>query len=134
MDQKWYWTELIGFDNTQEDLGVGEFLRRVSYKIEGVPLLLYSIDFLNDHDGISEEKPLSRGVCSYAGHPFGDDHPVQNWTNHELKRLIDILHQNGVKVLLSIFDLYRYRTENGEEQPEGFVEKHPEIKAFVSSQ
>lgn len=50
--KRWYWIELIGFDNTLEDLGVTEFLSRVSPEITGLSTFLYSSEFINSYDGL----------------------------------------------------------------------------------
>ncbi len=128
MNKKWYWTELIGFDRTQEDLGVGEFLSRISNDIEGVSLLIYSIDFVNYYKGLAQEENLLRSVCSYGGHPYNEDRAIQQWTNYELKKLIDIFHQKGLPVYMCVFDIYWYRDENGNLiVDDSFVAEHPEL-------
>lgn len=132
MDKKWYWIELIGFDRTQPDLGVGEFLSRIPEGRWGVSLLLYSADFVNMHDGLDTEETLSPGVCSYAGHPFNEERARQVWTNWELKKLIDLLHEKGLRVLLSVFDLfYYYDTPEAQHEATEFIKSHPEIESQI---
>ena len=121
MDQKWYWIELIGFDRELPDLGVRSFLEKVPQDICGVSLLLYTVDFVCMHTGLTQQRPLPRAACSYGAHPYNEERGLQNWTNFELKRLIDILHSHNIKVLLSFFDLHQYRGEGGTQQDGDFV-------------
>lgn len=133
MNQKWYWIELIGFDKEQPDLGVEDFLSRIPKDICGISLLLYTVDFVCLHTGLAQEQPLPRAACSYGGHPYNEERKLQSWTNWELKRLIESLHHHGVKVLLSFFDLHRYRAEDGSQQDGDFVRAHPELLDFNSA-
>ena len=132
MPTKVYWTELIGFDNTSPDYGVSSFIERASGNIDTISLLVYNIDFVNDYDGLDTEKPLSRGMCSYYGHPYNNDRELQIWTNFQLKALVSELHKHKISVLLSIFDMYSYLGEDGSESNGPFTELHPEIREFSS--
>lgn len=128
MDKKWFWIELIGFDREQPDFGVSDFLSRIPQDYYGVSLLLYSIDFVNMHESLTKEITLSPGVCSYAGHSYNEERKRQEWTNQELKGLIEELHQRGLKVLLAVFDLFRYYDD--EENPScvsAFAAEHTEL-------
>ena len=133
MNQKCYWTELIGFDRTLPDYGTEDFLHRVSGDIHGVSLLLYTMDYIFLHDGIREERPLPRGACSYCAHPFNDERAIQPWTDWELRDLIATLHAKGLKVLLCVFDMYSYFGEDGEWKPGVFASEHPEIRWYHSA-
>ena len=55
MRKNWHWIELIGFDNTSEDLGVSAFLSRLAEAPEGVSLLFSHIDFINSFEETEEE-------------------------------------------------------------------------------
>ena len=46
---RWYWIELIGFDNEAEDFGVDAFLSR-NVNTTGVSLLFAHIDFLFEQE------------------------------------------------------------------------------------
>ena len=48
--ERWYWIELIGFDNEASDFGVDAFLSR-NVTTTGVSLLFSHIDFLFASDG-----------------------------------------------------------------------------------
>lgn len=101
----WYWIELIGFDVTEPDFGVGEFLRRTG-KAEGVSLLFSSIDFVNEHVSSEKVLPLPLYNSSYASHRFSEEREIQQWTNIQLKSLVQTLQNNGVKVLFAVFNMF----------------------------
>ncbi len=133
MSKRIYWTELIGFDNTSPDYGVSEFITKASGNVDSVALLVYNIDFVNEHKSLKKEELLSRGVCSYYGHPYNNDRALQRWTNFQLKGLVSELHKRNIPVLLSIFDMYSFFDEDGFETNGPFTEKHPELRSFDSS-
>lgn len=132
MSHKVYWTELIGFDVNSPDLGVSDFIAKTSGDIDSVALLIYNIDFVNEHCGLSEEIALSRGACSYYGHPYNNDRAIQSWTNLKLKALVKELHKHNISVLFSIFDMYAYLDENGSVTQGPFTDSCPEIRMFSS--
>ena len=101
--ERFYWIELIGFDNESPDYGVGEFLSRC-VSITGVSILFSHIDFIFDDNG----DLLSPKACSYFGHEYNKERRRQTWTKAELRGLIAELHLRGVKVFFSSFDM----TEN----------------------
>ena len=49
--RKFLWTELIAFDNTLPDYGVGEFLLRSKFKPDAVSLLLVDSSLFENHKG-----------------------------------------------------------------------------------
>lgn len=111
--RKYTWIELTGFDRKQADYGVGDFLRRAGFKPTGVSLLLYWLGFVLSHEGLEEERPLSIAEDSYAAHPFAPERERQNWTNRDLKGLIDALHAQGIQVLLSYFNMCAFTDDAG---------------------
>lgn len=98
--ERWYWIELIGFDNEAEDFGVGAFLSR-NVSTDGVSLLFSHIDFIFEQD----KETLAPTACSYGGHEYNRERRRQDWTRTQLKGLIDELHRHGVKVFFSTFDM-----------------------------
>ena len=98
--ERWYWIELIGFDNEAEDYGVGAFLSR-NVSTAGVSLLFSHIDFIFEQ----ENEALAPTACSYGGHEYNRERRRQNWTKTQLRGLIDELHRRGVKVFFSTFDM-----------------------------
>ena len=97
---RWYWVELIGFDNTSPDFGVSTYLSR-NQSTTGVSLLFAHIDFLF----AQENEALAPTACSYGGHEYNRERRRQNWTKTQLKGLVRELRSRGVKVLFSCFDM-----------------------------
>ncbi len=125
--KNWHWMELIGFDNTVEDLGVSAFLSRLAEAPEGVSLLFSHIDFINTFKETEEEYALRPCDCSYSGHLYSTERTRQVWTNLQLKRLVSELHRNGVKVIFSIFNFIKYRDDEGNGVMTEFAAEHPEL-------
>jgi hypothetical protein len=96
---RWYWVELIGFDNTSPDFGVSAYLSR-NQSTTGVSLLFSHIDFL-----FADDEVLAPTACSYGGHEYNRERRRQEWTKTQLKGLIKELHAHGVKVFFSCFDM-----------------------------
>ncbi len=102
--QKWIWIELIGFDNTLPDYGVQNYLDRCKFVPDGASLLLTWTEFVLGYKGMDHEYELNPQEQSYGGHPYSPERKRQNWTNYQLKGLIEMLHQHHVKVYLSYFN------------------------------
>ena len=47
--ERWAWIELLGFDMTRDDLGVGALLGSMGFVPDGVSLLLFNADFVHTH-------------------------------------------------------------------------------------
>ena len=111
--RKYTWIELTGFDRESPDYGVGDFLSRAGFKPTGVSFLLFWLGFVLSHEGLETEKKLSIAEDSYAAHPFAPERPRQDWTNLELKGLIDELHRHGISVLVSFFGSSSFTDDDG---------------------
>ena len=96
---RWYWVELIGFDNTAPDYGVAAYLSR-NQSTTGVSLLFAHIDFL-----FAEGELLAPTACSYGGHEYNRERRRQAWTKTQLKGLVRELQSHDVKVFFSCFDM-----------------------------
>ena len=118
--ENYVWMELIGFDNEMDDFGVENLLKNMGFKPAAFLLLVSSIDFVNLHRGMAEEFALDPYFCSYGGHPYNDERPRQQWTNVQLKRLIETLHTHGIQAYVSMFD---FISPNG-----SLTDEHPELK------
>ncbi len=127
MRKNWHWIELIGFDNTAEDLGVSAFLSRLAEAPEGISLLFSHIDIINTFVPSYVEYGLRPCDCSYSGHRYSTERERQEWTSFQLKRLIERLHENGVKVIFSIFNFTAYTSDNGERITTEFAALHTEL-------
>ena len=97
--ERWYWTELIGFDNTSPDFGVSAYLSR-NVSTSGVSLLFAHIDFL-----FSKDEVLAPTACSYCAHEYNRERRRQDWTRTQLKGLVRELQSHGIKVFFSCFDI-----------------------------
>lgn len=98
--ERWYWIELIGFDNELPDYGTDAFLSR-NVTTSGVSLLFSHLDFLFTDEG----EPLPANACSYAAHEYNRERRRQVWTLSQVRGLVDALKARGVKVFLSCFDM-----------------------------
>lgn len=127
MRKNWHWIELIGFDNTSEDLGVSSFLSRLAEAPEGVSLLFSHIDFINTFEETEEEYALRPCDCSYSGHLYSTERTRQVWTNLQLKRLVSELHKKEVKVVFSIFNFTAYTGDDENRVFTEFAVEHPEL-------
>lgn len=105
------WIELIGFDNEKEDFGVKDLVEKTGFKPDRIFLLVTSIDIINTHKGPEYEYELDEYFCSYVGHPYNDERQRQKWTNYNLKKLVDVLHNEGIESYISMFD---YMSPKGE--------------------
>ena len=119
--ERWIWTELIGFDNRQPDLGVSEYLETTGFTPQAISLLLASPDFILGHESIPDERELPPEFCSRDGHEFNPQRQRQVWTNRQLQRLIANLQERGVQVFLSVFTLLYHNQSHHE-----WLSDHPE--------
>ncbi|MBR4961075.1 MAG: hypothetical protein IKY52_09280 [Clostridia bacterium] len=118
------WIELIGFDNTSPDYGVGDFLKKTGFTPDMVSFHLTSICFVLRHAGMTEEYRLPAYACSYSGHAGNDDRHRQDWTNHQMAALIRELHRHGIQVYISMFDFDSVPELPGVRQ---YLEEYPEL-------
>ena len=103
------WVELIGFDNTKADFGVGEYLGRMEMKPKVVSLLLHNDGlFLSHVKGLPTDFMFMPDSCSYRGRPFNSERRRQDWTAFQLKGLVSELQRNGVQVFASFFASEQY--------------------------
>ena len=116
--EKWFWIELIGFDNTQSDFGVRACFERAGFVPEGVTLLLSNSDFINAPEGLEQDAPLPFDCCSYGGHPRNAERERQVWTRWQVKGLVQELQRHGSKVYCSVF---------GSSMSAGWNDKHREV-------
>ena len=117
----WIWTELLAFDNESPDLGVGEYFGRLKERPAGFTFLVSSIDFVLQHENWREPHPFPADICSRTGHEGNGVRNRQNWNSAQLKRLVELLHAQGCKVLFSFFCGYlknAFHQEWASEHPE----------------
>ncbi|EDL59690.1 hypothetical protein [Gimesia maris] len=104
--ERWIWTELIAFDNQQDDYGVQQYLDKAGFTPTSICLLIGSPDFVLSHPGLEQDFPLYPEYCSREGHEFNRERKRQDWTSYQLRSLIKNLQKQGVQVFLSTFAKY----------------------------
>ncbi len=115
------WVELIGFDNDSPDFGVQTYLGRAGFTPDAVSLFVFNPDFVHMHDGVIDDRLLPFDCGSYGGHATGYERERQDWTQAQLLGLTRELQSRGVKVFLSVFDVFA-------SQP--WIGQHPEVLAI----
>jgi len=101
--RKFLWTELIAFDNTKADYGVGDFLDRMHKRPTGVSLLLLVPELFERHTPLTEDRPLPERACAYGGRPHNEEHARQSWTAFQLRGLVAALKAQGIEAYASFF-------------------------------
>ncbi|MFC1526160.1 hypothetical protein ACFL6X_05040 [Candidatus Latescibacterota bacterium] len=120
--ERWIWIELIGFDNASGDYGVSEFIEKVGFVPEGICLLASSPDIVLQHPGMAMEAPLPADICARQGHTHNQERRRQDWTNHQVRGLVQSLRAAGVSTFLSHFTQY-----HGNRHHREWVSDHPEV-------
>ena len=120
--ERWIWTELIGFDNEQADLGVAEYVDNAGFTPTGICLMLTSPDFVLSHEPADGEIVLPEDFCARDGHDFNPQRRRQAWTNRQLQGLIRELQARGIEAWLTVFT----RFYGNRFHPE-WLGDHPEV-------
>ncbi|MBP5181893.1 MAG: hypothetical protein J6331_02575, partial [Lentisphaeria bacterium] len=133
--EKGIWIELIGFDREKKDFGVKEFLGRMKEKPSLISLLLFSTQILHAHTGLEKNFYLGDLQCSYYGRSFNEERKRQKWTAYDLRGLADELHQYGIKVIPSFFDVAvsekTARDIHVKRAKNEWTDEHPEVMYFL---
>ncbi len=119
--ERWIWTELIGFDNKQADLGVAEYVEAAGFTPQGICLMLTSVDFVLSHDDFDPDAVLPPDFCARDGHDRNPHRERQEWTAGQLKCLIDELHARDIEAFLTVFTRFYGNTYHEE-----WLSDHPE--------
>ncbi len=117
-----YWLDLIAFDKDNIKGSVDQFIENVNGKIDSFYLHMVNCDFVAGFPGMDREYILHERDC--AGFPKGEERARQQWTNYDLKNLIDYCHEKNIEV---------YYTIGGGTHPGNaydFKKDHPELVAF----
>ena len=126
--EAWIWTELLAFDNTCGDQGVGAYIERLGFVPKGISLMASASDFIMLHESLDVERPLFPDVCTRFGHAGNEERSRQNWTNWQLRSLVANLRAQGTEVFVSVFAAY-HRNKFHQE----WVSAHPEAQIVVDS-
>ena len=116
------WVELIGFDNTLPDYGVGAYLEKMPRNPDAISLLLNSSDTFRNYPGAAAgDYTFPPTACSYRSRPYNSERRRQAWKASQLKGLVAELRRNGIEVYTSFF---LFRTgEFVEDDVPGLAEK-----------
>ena len=98
------WVELIGFDNSQSDFGVGAYLERMERAPDAISLLLDNDRLFRTHDAKDGDFLLPEDCCAYGGRPYNVERRRQAWTSNQLKGLVKTLRDRGIDVYASFFN------------------------------
>lgn len=98
------WVELIGFDNTKPDFGVGDYLAKMPRKPDAISLLLENDRLFRSHVGLEEDFSLPPFCCSYGNRPYNVDRRRQDWTAFQLRGLVAELNRCGIETYASFFN------------------------------
>ena len=112
------WVELIGFDNTHPDYGVGAYLGRMVRKPDVVSLMLDDDRLFRTYRGYSPDEKLLPGNCAYGARPYNSERRRQDWTLGQLKGLVETLQKNGVQAFVSFFCWYDVMPKDDAEMEE----------------
>ena len=100
------WVELIGFDNTRPDFGVGEYLGRMDFRPDAISFMLDDDRMLQCYRGYDAAAELKPGNCAYGARPYNGERLRQKWTQGQMKALVSELRKRGVAVYASFFHWY----------------------------
>lgn len=117
------WTPLIGFDKDKRDKGVKKFIKRMGFTPHGISVFAFSPDIVNHHDGVDKVRVLPPDNCAYHANPYNEERRRQEWTNKDVKILVDNLKKRGVETFLGIMG-----AESGNRHHTEWISQHPEIR------
>ena len=102
---KYLWTELIAFDNTEPDYGVQAYLDKMSVKPKGVSFLIFDPELFHAHTDLSSDFQIGDLHCSYFARPWNEERLRQKWTAWQFRGLIAELKKYGIASYPSFFDM-----------------------------
>lgn len=120
------WTPLIGFDKDKRDKGVKKFINRMGFTPHGISVFAFSPDIVNHHDGMENIRVLPPDNCSYHANPYNEERKRQEWTNKDVKILVDNLKKRGVETYLGIMGIDSENMFHNE-----WLYDHPEVKLHM---
>lgn len=122
------WMPMIGFDREKEDKGVGAFLERTQFTPDGTSVFLFHPDFVLQHDGLDKEVRLHPDNCSYYASQRNEERCRQDWTNYDIKTLVDNLNEQGIEPYVGIMGITLDDMFHRE-----WVSDHPELCYYSSA-
>ncbi|MGI6356341.1 MAG: hypothetical protein GX937_15380 [Lentisphaerae bacterium] len=121
-DEIHVWMPMIGFERTDPDCGAARVLRQMGFTPRGISAFLFHADIVHHHDGMAQEKTLPPDNCSYYASPSNDERERQDWTNFDLRTLVQNLAAAGVEPYLGIMGVYL-----GNRWHREWLSDHPEV-------
>lgn len=101
-DKLYLWMQLLGFDVTQPDYGVGELLSRMQMQPHAVMLFVFHPDIIHLHNGMEQEAVFPPDFCASYGCARNHLRYRQTWTNYHLRGLVSALREHNIDAYLSI--------------------------------
>ncbi len=120
------WMPLLGFDKDKRDKGVGQLLKRMNFTPHAVSVFLCHPDIVHHHDGVERLRQLPSDNCSYHANPYNEERRRQDWTNKDLKSLVDNLKKKGIESYLGIMSIDFFNAHHQE-----WLYDHIELKSHL---
>lgn len=128
--EKWVWTELVAFENTDPDCGARRYLDSLGFIPGGISIFLWHADFVFGYQGLRQEVILPPTVASREAHEGNEERNRQVWSNFQLRTLVQALGERECEVYFSVFTTYcnnRFGKEFLSDYPEVVGEPWPGI-------
>ena len=100
------WMPMIGFERNDPDRGASRVLKQMGRPPKGISAFLFHPDIVHQHEGMAVERMLPPDNCSYYASPRNDERQRQEWSNFDLKILLQHLREAGVEVYLGIMGVH----------------------------
>ena len=123
------WMPMIGFDKEEPDKGVAKLLERMQFKPHSTSVFLFHPDFVHQYEGLEKEYQLHPDNCAYYASPRNEERERQDWTNWDVKTLMDHLNEAKINAFLGIMGVdinNKYHHE--------FLSDHPELRQRFRTQ
>ena len=117
------WMPMIGFDKEEPDKGVAKLLDRMQFKPHSMSVFLFHPDFVHHYKGLDTEYPLYPDNCAYYASPRNEERERQDWTNRDVKTLVDSLNEAKVDAFLGIMGV-----DISDKYHHEWITDHPEIR------
>ncbi len=121
--ETWAWMPMIGFDKDAPDKGVRTLLERMQFKPQAISAFLFHPDFVHHYRGLDTEYTLHPDNCSYYASPRNEERQRQEWTNLDVKCLVDRLNEENIQVYMGIMGV-----DIGDRYHKEWLSEHPELK------
>ena len=117
------WMPMIGFDKEEPDKGVGKLLERMQFKPHAMSVFLFHPDFVHHYRGLDTEYTLYPDNCAYYASPRNEERQRQDWTNRDVKTLMDNMNEAGIEGYLGIMGV-----DISDKYHHEWISDHPEIR------